>query len=169
MIIREEVPDDIRFIREVNEQAFGRAEEARLVDLIRSREKSVVSLVAEKEDRVVGHVMFSVVTIDPPDPRWKALGLAPVAVLTDHQRQGIGKLLISNGLDKCGELGYEIVVVLGDPAYYPRFGFQRGKKFGLDNEYGEDEPFMVVELFPGALARFNGLVKYLPEFNEASC
>ena len=169
MIIREERSGDIGSVREVIEKAFGRKEEARLVDSIRSRGKSIGSLVAEKEGRVVGHVMFTAVTIDPPEPGWKALGLAPVAVLPEYQRQGVGGALIREGLDLCEALGYSLVFVLGDPAYYRRFGFHRGREFGFDNEYGEDEPFMVVDLTPGAAARVGGLVKYLPEFAETSC
>ena len=125
MIIREECPGDSRSIHKVHKKAFPGPDEARLVQLLRSRGKAVVSLVAEDDGAIVGHVLCSAVSIDPPDSRWNALGLAPIAVLPENQRKGIGRRLIQEGLKKCKQAGYDVVVVLGDPAYYARFGFRR--------------------------------------------
>jgi putative acetyltransferase len=126
----------------------------------------VVSMVAEAAGEVVGHILFSPVSIEPPAKNWNALGLAPLAVIPRMQRQGIGGKLIKAGLQRCQELGIELVVVLGHPIYYPKFGFRPASDYGLDNEYQVDEPFMVIELIPGILKNYEGLVKYAPEFSE---
>jgi putative acetyltransferase len=97
------------------------------------------------------------------------VGLAPVAVLPEFQRQGIGSQLIRDGLERCKQAGYDAVVVLGDPAYYFRFGFTRAADSGLHNEYGVHDEFMVVALHEGALRGASGMVKYLPEFAEVGC
>jgi len=168
--IRDESPDDIPAIRRVNEAAFdGRPDEARLVDLLRARGKARVSLVAVAGDQVVGHILFSPVTLAPPRAGFNGVGLAPVAVSPDHQRQGIGSRLIREGLERCREAGYEVVVVLGHLHYYPRFGFTRAGDYGLGNEYNADEHFMALELKPGGLQGVKGVVKYAPEFDEAGC
>ena len=91
----------------------------------------------------------------------QGLGLAPLAVKPAHQKKGIAAALVQEGLERCG--GY--VVVLGDPAYYHRFGFRRARDFGLENEYGADEEFMALEREPGALRAAQGLVKYREEFS----
>ena len=167
VIIREETNYDIGVVRIVHESAFDTPAEADLVDLLRERGKATISLVAEIDGEIVGHILFSPVTIEPPQPGWNALGLAPVAVIPDRQGRGIGQALVDQGLARGRELGIDLVVVLGDPAYYARFGFQRAIDFGLGNEYQADEHFMVLELTPGTLEQFNGLVKYAPEFNES--
>lgn len=166
MRIREETTGDIRATHRVHELAFDSSAEAQLVDLLRSRGVAAISLVAEDEGEIVGHILFSPVSIDPPDSNWHALGLAPVAVLPDRQRQGIGKTLINEGLQCCKERGVHLVFVLGDPAFYTKFGFRLALDYGLGNEYQADEHFMVVELTPGVVDSFSGLVKYAPEFNE---
>jgi putative acetyltransferase len=125
----------------------------------------VASLVAIDDDTLAGHVLFSRVTIDGCDS-CRALGLAPVGVLQRLQRRGIGSSLIREGLTQCSSGGYDLVVLVGAPAYYGRFGFQRAKPFGLDNEYGVDEEFMVLELRRGSLKGARGLVRYAPEFAE---
>lgn len=101
--------------------------------------------------------------------RKTSVGLAPIGVLPEFQRQGIGSRLIERGLQECKKSEYDLVVVLGNPRYYTRFGFARAKARGLDNEYGADEAFMVMELRKGALDRLKGMVKYAPEFKEAGC
>ena len=166
MQIREEAPGDIESIFRVNDQAFETNAEARLVDLLRERGKAVISLIAEVGGEIVGHILFSTVSIDPPAKNWNALGLAPLAVIPSHQRQGIGGALIEAGLENCRKLGIELVVVLGHPTYYPKFGFTKASDYGLANEYQADEAFMVSELSPGVLEKYEGLVKYAHEFNE---
>ena len=95
------------------------------------------------------------------------MGLAPMAVLPEYQNQGVGSLLVRNGLSECQRAGFDIVVVLGHPRYYPRFGFIPASQKGLSCEYQvPDEAFMVIELRPGALNGMSGLVKYQPEFAQ---
>lgn len=167
--IRSEKPEDIALVRHVHQQAFHRANEARLVELLRAAGKARLSLVAEQDGQVVAHLLFSPVTLDPARPDLRFVGLAPVGVLPESQKQGIGSRLIREGLKACREAGYEAVVVLGDPAFYSRFGCSCASAYGLGNEYGADEDFMVVELRQGALAGITGTVKYQPEFGEANC
>ena len=121
--IRPERTQDIPAVSELNQRAFGRLEEGRLVDLVRRRDEPVISLVAVDSDQVVGHILFSPVSIESSQQTHRAVGLRPMAVRPDFQRQGIGRQLIEEGLQVCRQAGYEIVVVLGHPSYYPRFGF----------------------------------------------
>lgn len=144
--------------------AFPTDAESRLVDALRANGGAWVSLVAERAGRVVGHILFSPVRLDPDPGAPRGAGLAPVAVLPDHQRRGIGGALVREGLSRCRALGVEFVVVLGDPGYYGRFGFRRASAKGLANEYGADAAFGVVELRPGCLAGRTALVRYAPEF-----
>ena len=167
--IRAERPGDITAMREVHTRAFGGPVEARLVQLITVRQKALISLVALNEDRVAGHILFSRVTIADSPVTFVGVGLGPVAVLPECQRRGIGSKLILEGLEKCRHAGYDAVVVLGDPAYYSRFGFSRAADIGLENEYGVHDEFMVLPLHDGALEGVGGLVKYLSEFRETGC
>ncbi len=164
--IRDESAGDLEAIYSVNEQAFETNAEAELVDLLRMRGKAVISLVAEVDDVIVGHILFSPVSIEPPVANWNALGLAPVGVVPSYQRQGIGKALVKVGLERSKQLGVALVVVLGHPSYYPKFGFKKASEYELTNEYQADEAFMAIELTPGILKNYEGLVKFAPEFNE---
>lgn len=166
MLIRPERATDVVAIRQVHQEAFGGDVEVRLVDLLRDRGKAIVSLVAEVETQVVGHIFFSPVTLGEAQNAPRAAGLAPVGVLPFHQRKGIGSALIREGLKQCEAAGYEVTVVLGDPTYYSRFGFTRASVFGLGNEYGVDDEFMVRASKPDVLAGVNGIVRYAPEFGE---
>lgn len=168
--IRVERPQDAAAICELHLQAFHPSpHEARLVELLRQAHKTPISLVALAQGRLIGHILFSPITLVPAQPAVRGLGLAPVGVLPEFQRQGIGSQLIERGLQACQESGYDLVVVLGDPRYYMRFGFARAKAYGLENEYGADDAFMAVELRQGALDEVRGTVKYSPEFHEAGC
>lgn len=161
VIIRPEVPDDIAVIHSVHAAAFPTEEEARLVDALRIAGRLAVSLVAEEKGQVVGHIAFSPVTVDGIAG---GLGLAPLAVVPEYQRRGIGGELVQKGLAYAAAAAAGFVVVLGHPAYYPRFGFRPAAAFGLDNEYGADEAFMVLEFRPKAIPEAGGLVHYSPEF-----
>jgi putative acetyltransferase len=163
LYLRRERPDDVAAVDAVHRAAFPGDDEARLVAALRDNGHASPSLVAELDGQIVGHIVFSPVTLDPPAPL-VGLGLAPVAVLPAHQRQGIGSRLIKEGIAECREMGVDYVVVLGHPAYYPRFGFRRGDEYGLGNEYGAGEAFMVIELRPGCLAGVRAVVHYGPEF-----
>ena len=167
--IRSEHPGDVTAIRVVNERAFGSPGEAELVEKLRSANKAVVSLVAQRGDQVVGHILFSPITVANAPGSFRGVGLAPMSVLPEFQDSGIGSRLVREGLVACRQAGYDIVVVLGHINYYPRFGFARAKDYGLDNEYDAADAFMVLELNGGALKRVSGLVKFAPEFQEAGC
>jgi putative acetyltransferase len=153
----------------VNERAFKGLDEAMLVKYLRDAGKAVISLVATCHEQVVGHILFSPVSIEINLRRIRGLGLAPLAVLPEYQRRGIGSQLVHHGLAKSRKQGYDLVVVLGHPAYYSRFGFRRASVYGLRNEYHADESFRVLELRTGTLNAVRGLVKYPSEFNKANC
>ncbi|HET9831751.1 MAG TPA: N-acetyltransferase [Vicinamibacterales bacterium] len=167
--IRAERTDDVVAIRDVNLHAFGGPGESRLVDALRAANKAVVSLVAEADGQVVGHILFSPVTITNCPLSFRGVGLAPMSVLPEFQSRGIGSRLVREGLAACKQAGYDIVVVLGHVGYYPRFGFARATDHGLENEYGAVDAFMVLELNKGALKTISGLVRFAPEFQEAGC
>lgn len=173
--VREESEADVPAVRQLNELAFGRTQEASLVDALRTSAHTLVSLVAVENGEVVGHILFSPVSIEPDEPiltaaeaaAGAAMGLAPMAVLPQHQNRGIGSQLVRAGLEACLSLGCAVVVVLGHPEYYPRFGFVPASRLGLRSEYDvPDEVFMATQLVPGALDGLRGLVKYHPAFGE---
>lgn len=166
--IRAELTEDRTAVRRVNEGAFGRTTEADLVDALRAAAAPLLSLVAEEDGEVVGHLLFSPVTVETACPSDAVpallLGLAPVAVLPEWQNRGVGSQLVREGLQACRKLGATAVVVLGHPEYYPRFGFVPASRFGLTCEYPvPDDVFMAQELVPGALTE-PGLVRYHPAF-----
>lgn len=155
-------------MRTAHQQAFGQPLEAQIVDDLRASARPLISLVAEVEGRVVGHILFSPVTIEPSPEGLRGLGLAPLAVLPEFQRLGVGSHLVRAGLEACRSLAVDFVVVLGHPDYYPRFGFVPARSCGLGCEYPvPDEVFLVLELRPGSLAGVSGLVRYRPEFGPA--
>ena len=168
LTIRPETPQDIDSIRCINEQAFGQKEEAELIDKLRNRGVVTLSLVAVQAGQIVGHIVFSPVSVESEYSSFEAISLGPMAVLAEYQRKGIGSQLVRDGLEECSRLGHEIVVVLGHPDYYPRFGFVPGKPNGIYCEFeAPDEIWMVLELRKGALAGRSGTVKYQPEFEGA--
>ena len=163
MIIRNEERRDIPAIRSINENAFGRPDEADLVDSLRSEGAVLGSLVAEMQDQAVGHILFSRMWIDTIAGPVPAVALAPMAVLTEFQRQGIGQRLVRHGLDLMRSQGERIVIVLGHPHYYPRFGFSVEKARYLESPF-PPEAFMALELIPGALTGVQGKVRYPDAF-----
>ena len=169
VILRKESVDEIAAIRSVVEQAFGRQGEADLVDALRGSSALTVSLVAVEDEKVVGYVAFSPVTIESPGSTCEALGLGPLAVLPARQRRGIGSQLVRRGLDECRRAGHGVVVVLGSAQFYRRFGFATGQANGIRCSFKvSPEHFMVAELMPGVLAGHSGMVRYRPEFNSVS-
>jgi putative acetyltransferase len=169
--IRPEKTADVAAIAEVIRAAFtvafGKAPEADLVNALREHGKSVVSLVAELDGKIVGHILFSEITIEDNPRQIKAIGLAPLAVAPTSQRRGIGAQLTDVGIAACRAAGYEAMFVLGHPEYYPRFGFQPASRWGIKSEYDvRDEHFMALELTENALADCSGIARYQPEFNE---
>jgi putative acetyltransferase len=161
VVIRPEQAGEVAAIYAVHASAFPTDAEAKLVDALRANGRLSVTLVAEDGGRIVGHVAFSPVSLTGVAV---GLGLAPLAVMPAFQRRGIGDQLVRQGLVAVARSGIGFVVVLGHPGYYPRFGFRRAKAVGLDNEYGADEAFMVLELQPGSLPASGGLVRYGAEF-----
>jgi len=166
LVIRKEEERDRAGVYAVNVAAFARPGEAKLVDVLRESADPAVSLVAEENERVVGHIMFSPVVITG-HPDLKVMGLGPMAVLPERQRTGIGSLLVKSGLDECRKLGSGAVVVLGHPWFYPRFGFVPASRFGLKCEFNvPDEVFMALELVPGYLSGVSGTVQYHKAFRS---
>lgn len=166
MNIRAERSGDVAAIDDVNRAAFETATEANLVRALRERAHALVSLVADESGVVIGHIMFSPVSLSS-DPAIRIMGLAPMSVLPARQRQGLGSALVRAGLDECRRLGYAAVVLVGHADYYPRFGFEPASRFRLGCEYDvPDEVFMAVELEAGALRGKAGIIRYHAAFAE---
>ncbi len=166
MLVRTEEDNDRDAVYAVNADAFKTSAEADLVDALRAQAQPIVSLVAEENGAVVGHIMFSPVSLSG-HPHLKVMGLAPMAVTRERQRKGVGSALVRAGLAQCRHLGYTAVVVLGHPEYYPRFGFLPSSRFGIDCEYDvPEEVFMATELHPDALSGKTGRVKYHAAFGD---
>jgi len=163
--IRTESPADDEAIRAVHRAAFPTDFEARLVGRLRDAGRCRVSLVAELEGDVVGHVLFTPVSVEGTGVVVEGLGLAPLAVRPDRQRRGVGSALVREGLGACRARGCPFVVVLGEPAYYARFGFRRASAVGVGNEYGVDEAFQILELESGSLPASDARARYAPEFD----
>ena len=163
--IREELTTDTGAIREVNRQAFGQGQEGHIVDALRSNGAALLSLVAVVDGQIVGHIMYSPATID----HVTGAGLAPMAVLPEYQRQGIGSQLVETGNQKLKDSGCPFIVVLGHADYYPRFGFQPASNFGLHCQWPvPDNVFMALILDTGKMQGVSGLVKYRDEFSSVS-
>jgi putative acetyltransferase len=166
VLIREEKPEDVGGIHAVVAAAFGRAAEADIVDVLRQRAEPFLSLVAEHEGAIVGHILFTPVTL-PGHSDVRMAALAPMAVAAQFQLRGVGAALVLTGFEHLRLLGFTAVVVVGHPGYYPRFGFAPGSTFGLKSEYNvPDDVFMACELVPGALEGVTGIVSYHPAFRE---
>ncbi len=168
--VRQELPGDIDQIYTVNEAAFERENEARLVSLLRSEIdfSTDLSFVAIKDEMIVAHVMFSTITIrDEEGNEYTSLGLAPMSVLPGMQRLGIGSTLLKRALNRLIRMGYTSVFVLGHPDYYPRFGFRQSADFGIKTAFDIPEiAFMALELVPGSLRGVTGVAEYASAFAE---
>jgi len=167
MNIRSEKPDDQNEIRRINIEAFDTHAEADLIDALRESGIPLISLVAEENGELVGHILFSPIKLEKRGSNISIAGLAPMAVLPVWQNKGIGSKLVEEGLKECERIGYEAVVVLGHPDYYPRFGFVPSVNLGIRSEYDVPaEVFMVKELRSGALTGISGIAKYHEVFAE---
>jgi putative acetyltransferase len=150
-------------IRAINEAAFGGSEEADLVDRLREDKDALLSLVAEIDAGIVGHIMFSRMSISTSTGPVAAVALAPLALHPDHQHKGIGSLLVQHGLELLRDRGEKIVIVVGHPDYYPKFGFSTDKARLIESPF-PSEAFMAAELSAGALDGIQGKVVYPSAF-----
>jgi putative acetyltransferase len=165
LVIRNEAPRDIGQVRAINVAAFEQPDEADLVDALRAGCPEVLSLVAELDGRVVGHILFSPVTLPAGDRTLQGMGLAPMAVLPEHQRDGVGARLVEEGIARLEQSGCPFVIVLGHPGYYPRFGFERASTHGIECQWPvPDEAFMIRILDAAGMADAAGVARYRPEF-----
>jgi putative acetyltransferase len=167
--IRCEQPEDIEAIQVLNHRAFGGPTEASIVDAIRAVCPEVMSLVAVDEGQIVGHIFFSPVSVFGESGTIEGMGLGPMAVLPEFQRQGIGLALIQAGIKLVRQKNHPFVIVLGHPEYYPRFGFVPASRYGLAPQWEgiPDEAFMVLLLDETAKADLSGIARYLDEFDQA--
>jgi putative acetyltransferase len=167
--IRREQPDDIAAVHAINKDAFGQCVEADLVDALRDGCPDALSLVAVSEGRVVGHILFTPVTILSGQGETRGMGLGPMAVASHRQRRGIGSQLVEAGLQILREEACPFVVVLGHPAYYPRFGFVPASRHGLTCQWEgvPDDAFMVLVLDKASMVGVSGTIRYRDEFHEA--
>ena len=166
-LVRQEKPGDSDAIRSLLIDAFETPAEADLLEALRVRRAILLSLVALEGNRIVGHVLFTPASIETPAGTIQAVALGPMAVLPGYQGQGIGRLLMHAGLEACRQDGHGVIVVLGHPEYYPRFGFQPASQFKIRSEFDvPDEAFMLLELQPGAAKKLSGTFHYQPEFNK---
>jgi putative acetyltransferase len=160
--IRDERPADLQAIRDVHATAFGRGEEGALVDALRANGAAQLSLVGAIGGRVVGHIMFSPVSAGEVT----GSGLGPMAVVPDCQRRGVGSALIDAGTERLRAAGCPFVVVLGHPAFYPRFGFLPARAHGISCEWDvPDAAFMLLVLDPSVMHGVSGLARYRSEFS----
>lgn len=161
--VRDERPEDVAAIRALHELAFGQREEAVLVDALRDHGAATLSLVADRGGEVVGHVLYSPVTIGDA---LEGAGLGPVSVLPRHQGRGIGSLLIRAGNERLERAGSPFIVVLGHVAYYPRFGFRPASERGVRCEWKvPGDAFMLLVLDERRMRGASGTARYRPEFS----
>lgn len=167
--IRPEEPGDIAAIHAINKNAFGQPTEADLVDLLRVACPDAVSLVAVEDDQVLGHIFFSPVTITAETGATQGMGLAPMAVVPERQRHGIGSRLVEAGLQILREQFCPFVIVLGHPEYYPRFGFVPASQHGLTCQWEgvPDDVFMVLICDEAFMAGVSGVARYRAQFDKA--
>ncbi len=158
MKFRDEIANDREAIYGVIAEAFGQTDEAALVNALRTSGDSKFALVAEDNGAIVGHVLFS--QLQAPTA---CLALAPVSVLPARQSQGVGSMLITEGLARATAAGWQAIFLLGDPGYYQRFGFRVAAADKFVTSYPKSH-FMALELVPGALDRLSGEVVYPPPF-----
>lgn len=164
--IREELPGDVAAIRDLNKRAFGQDQEGNIVDALRSNAAVLLSLVATLNGRVVGHIMYSPLSVGG-EVTGAALG--PMAVLPEYQRQGIGSRLVEAGNRKLKDTGCPFVIVVGHADYYPRFGFRAASTHGIRCQWEvPDNVFMLLVLDQTKMQGVSGLARYRQEFSSVT-
>jgi putative acetyltransferase len=162
--IREECAGDVAAVRDVNRRAFGQDQESNIVDALRANGAALLSLVATLNDRVVGHIMYSPVSVGG---KAEGAALGPMAVVPEFQRQGIGSKLIEAGNRKLKEAVCPFIIVVGHAGYYPRFGFRPASEHGIKCEWDvPDDVFMLLVLDEAKMAGVSGSAKYRHEFSS---
>lgn len=169
--IRSEKVSDIAHINDIIRQAFQQENEVSLVNQLRDQGALLFSLVAEhtQTKTLLGHLSLSLVSIQNKNSNksWQALGLAPISVIPEFQKQGIGSALIRFWFQEYADDFYNAVVLLGDPSYYQRFGFVKASDFNLTWSGGDfKEAFQVKEIKEGFLKKVSGVVYYHEAFND---
>jgi putative acetyltransferase len=170
IFIRKETPHDYKEIKEVNNLSFNQKQEGELVDSLRKRPEFVteLSLVSIHKNKIIGHILFFPVTINSDTSVEVTLSLAPMAVLPGFRNKGVGGSLIKAGLKKARELGYNSVMVLGHPEYYPRFGFMKASNWKIKEPFSvPDEVMMAIELSEGSLGFGGGMIDFPKEYYAA--
>ena len=164
--ITDAAPHHDEATRALHRLAFGGMFEATLVDRLKQDGLVIASLIALDAEHVVGHILFSTLAVEIDGRPVTSVSLAPMAVTPQRQRQGIGSQLVRAGLARLRQGPIEAAIVVGHPAFYPRFGFSAEVVRKLDTPYAGDA-FMGLELVPGSLAGTRGTVRYPPAFDEA--
>lgn len=165
--IREEAEDDPQYIRAIHIEAFGQTNEGNLVDELRSDKAVTASLVAELKGRLIGHILFSLMTINRDDKTERIAGIGPMAVRPPHQKKGVGTHLVKEGIAECRRQRIELVCVLGHPEFYARFGFEPAHQYNLSCEFeAPPEVFRVLFLKDSARSKYQGRLHYHPEFKK---
>jgi len=169
MLIRHESEEDIAGIREVHEQAFEQSLEADIVDALRKNCKDLISLVADNDGKIIGHVLFSPAEIEGPHGVLKGVALAPMAVLSDMRRKGVGTRLVKHGLVQLMRAKCPFILVIGRPDYYAHFGFGPASEFGIKCQWDKvpDEAFMILWIDKTKVGGVSGVARLREEFNEA--
>ncbi len=173
--IRKETPEDYEKVIQLTKKAFENlpfteGDEYKLVANLRKAPGfiSELSIVAELNGQIVGHILFTPLQIKNGLETFDSLVLGPVSVLPEFQKMGIGGQLIRAGHQKARELGFQSVILVGHPEYYPRFGYRKASGWGIKTQIPlpSDDVFMAVELIEGALNGVSGMVIFPPEFGE---
>ena len=167
--VRMERPEDVSSVRNVNQEAFEEPTEANLVDELRQGCSEALSLVAEDDGCVIGHILFTPVVVSNGDKVIQGMGLAPMAVVPERQREGLGTRLVEYGIKTLQDRSCPFVIVLGHPEYYPRFGFVPASRHNLNCQWEEvpDEAFMVLVMDENVVRGVSGVVRYRDEFDQA--
>lgn len=162
--LRPATPEDYPEIRYLLERAFEQRNEADLVEALRAGGFAALELIAESGGALAGHIFYSPVSLSDGARSVRAAALAPLAVHPDYQRRGIGGALVHMSIPMLAHSGFETLLVLGHPDYYPRFGFSAEAAANILHPFPPGPHFMALELAPGVLDNFRGRLVYPPPF-----